>query len=108
MQAGATGGAVEVARAALAAGGPSALYSGWLSTLLRNAPSNVISFTAFEALRAAQLGPAESGAAHEQRALGPARSVATGAHPRPGFRRRRACERRTNAARHIPHCLSQD
>ena len=75
-----SGSAVQVARAALASGGLRSLYSGWLSTLLRNAPSNVISFSVYEALRAAQLGGASDAEARGAlRTLGPVRSVATGA-----------------------------
>ena len=52
MQAGATGGVAAVASAALRTGGVRGLYAGYLPTLLRNAPSNIISFTSYEALKA--------------------------------------------------------
>jgi hypothetical protein len=49
MQAGAPGGVAAVAATALRTGGVRGLYAGYLPTLLRNAPSNVISFTAYGA-----------------------------------------------------------
>ena len=52
LQAGATGGAAAVAAAALRDGGVAGLYRGYVPTLLRNAPSNMISFSAYEGLKA--------------------------------------------------------
>ena len=61
MQAGAAGGALAVAAAVLRVDGVRGLYRGYLSTLLRNAPSNVISFSSFEAFKALQLSRLEEG-----------------------------------------------
>jgi len=51
LQAGAHGGVLGVARAA----GLRGLYAGYWPTLLRNAPSNVLSFSSYELLRRAAL-----------------------------------------------------
>jgi solute carrier family 25 S-adenosylmethionine transporter 26 len=52
LQAGAPGGAMGVAAAALRSGGVRSLYAGYVPTLMRNAPSNVISFSTYEGLKA--------------------------------------------------------
>ena len=55
LQAGAPGGAGGVLAATLRTRGLRGLYAGYVPTLLRNAPSNIISFSAYEGLRALAL-----------------------------------------------------
>jgi solute carrier family 25 S-adenosylmethionine transporter 26 len=76
LQAGAPGSTLHVFTAALRERGVRGLYAGYMSTLLRNAPSNVISFSTFEALKHAQLRVQNAG---DDCALSPAASLATGA-----------------------------
>jgi solute carrier family 25 S-adenosylmethionine transporter 26 len=52
MQAGAPGGAAAVLASALRQRGVRGLYAGYVPTLMRNAPSNMISFSAYEGLKA--------------------------------------------------------
>lgn len=82
LQAGAPGSTLHVFTAALRERGVRGLYAGYMSTLLRNAPSNVISFSAYEALKHVQLRMAASrpgGAGGDEGTLSPGASLATGA-----------------------------
>ena len=79
LQAGAQGNTLHVLATALRTGGVAGLYSGYMSTLLRNAPSNVISFSAFEALKHAQLHATAAQRRRGEDTLSPGASLVTGA-----------------------------
>lgn len=79
LQAGAQGNTLHVMGAALRTGGVRSLYAGYMSTLLRNAPGNVISFTAFEALKHAQLDATAGQRQRGEDTLSPGASLVTGA-----------------------------
>ena len=85
MQAGAPGGVAAVLASAIRTRGVRGLYAGYLPTLMRNAPSNMISFSAYEALRWAALAAQrarvrrQGGNADELTALPPAVTAVAGA-----------------------------
>ena len=70
LQAGAAGGARSVLAGVLKERGVRGVYAGYLPTLLRNAPSNCISFSTFEALKAQQLRRLARRRAHTHEAEG--------------------------------------
>lgn len=74
MQAGAAGSTVGVARALIQAEGVRGLYRGYASTILRNSPGNIISFSGYEFLKQLQLEKLPQGST-----LPPVANFATGA-----------------------------
>jgi solute carrier family 25 S-adenosylmethionine transporter 26 len=79
MQAGAPGGAAAVLAAALRQRGVRGLYAGYVPTLMRNAPSNMISFSAYEGLKALATAAATQRRRRRAAALGGAQGVGGGA-----------------------------